>query len=669
MADSDVVPAGEGNLLSAIANPQDPMKQWGGMPGVLNLFSQRAIGQAYQNALNPETGQIDVPTFNNAIINNPLSRLKAQEALQGVGQANFAQQQAMRERINVQNATNGQIRGLLQPLMDMDHVPKEMLQQKLDEANKMGLGDPTMRAKVGDYLAGLPPGADVKPFVNGLGFSAQDIDAAQANYLPQPATHDLGPVILTGATGARAGAHPGAFTATGEPLWKGYTPGQEADIIGSINTYVDGGWKDPDNPAKRKYGLAGQMWKDLDPQHRDPYEMFKLQPPSTAASSQPWTTEQQSKITPPAPVSSAAGTAAPPAGTPTALPETAPPGTPPVSGTAPAIVAQPAAGPTTTGGAVPPPTPALATPAPTPPKPDASRGYEAAPEKDITDSNAAYGTAAANKIGVSQRISPIESARAAMLANPGMQTVGHEGIYQATQVLSAFGAPVPTSMKTNADANQEVAKYLRQYLMNIPGLERSDLERELGESAVAHMGQSRNVILTLLAKAEGLEIMRGMPYDYFVKQHGGDQYAARNDSGNFIPGTAAVQGDQDPTAYGVHALTPEAYKEYVGNLTGFARERFIKSRKLAQQLYPNIQPVAPTTPARAAPGAAAPAASPWITLPRNALTQWWSRPAANMPTGVGASAAPPVAIPPPVPTPGAPATGRRFAPPGGALGP
>lgn len=92
-------------LINQLTNPPDPVRRWGGITGIIDLMSKRAVGQAYQNALNPETGQIDIPTFNQQILSTPLGRLNTPAALQGVGQANYAQQQAAQERIQVQHAT------------------------------------------------------------------------------------------------------------------------------------------------------------------------------------------------------------------------------------------------------------------------------------------------------------------------------------------------------------------------------------------------------------------------------------------------------------------------------------------------------------------------------------------------------------------------------------
>jgi hypothetical protein len=217
-----------------------------------------------------------------------------------------------------------------------------------------------------------------------------------------------------------------------------------------------------------------------------------------------------------------------------------------------------------------------------------------------------------------ERVNPLINVLSVLRANPDLQTSGVATVNDVKQKLAAYGVNVPNM--TDANAYQELAKYLAQYARAIPGASRSDAAALEAAAASPHLEQGRTVIQTLTAKLVGSERLRTADVDYFNKQYP-DAVTAATNAPTFTAVTSPWKAKQDPVAYGMDEMTPQEIKTYYDGLTPAAKQRFEASAKEAYRLYgttpgSNVgRPATPPPTTAPAPTAAPPAPAQTPTPP------------------------------------------------------
>lgn len=188
------------------SNALNPLSIIGAVQGInqAQLFNQEfkarnAIGQAYQNAINPKTGEIDTPTLMRGIQSNPDAGFLAGEASQGA----LARQG---QSISNQNAQLDQsqkqidlLRGIVGPLATKPGVTKNDVINAVVTASRQSPAIPT------------------ELLTNWLGSVPNDSRGIQ-NYVNTTLAQQAGPAGLNRVTGPPVQSGPNAGAQTQMPL-------------------------------------------------------------------------------------------------------------------------------------------------------------------------------------------------------------------------------------------------------------------------------------------------------------------------------------------------------------------------------------------------------------------------------------------------------------------
>ncbi|HKE23193.1 MAG TPA: glucosaminidase domain-containing protein, partial [Bryobacteraceae bacterium] len=201
--------------------------------------------------------------------------------------------------------------------------------------------------------------------------------------------------------------------------------------------------------------------------------------------------------------------------------------------------------------------------------------------------------------GLNARISPLTNVLTILNQHPKLMTgPGQSNWNEWMQAFQAMGINLPASL-TGANAGdvtawQELSKFLKQYDMNIPGSNRSDLERLGTQASQPNTEQGRNAIAILVGKAIGNELMRVAKYRQFQSQNQGVDPAtgwpkAANRAQFYNLETSDWASNQDAMAYASLLMPGEAVGQYLKGLPNDAmRRNFVTSLQDAKRLFPEF---------------------------------------------------------------------------------
>jgi hypothetical protein len=577
---------GYGALINKLANPPNPLTTLGTTVNALTAAKQfqanQAAANAYQQSVDPNTGQFDQNRFNALLSQGPGSwNMGAQMEQSGRG----FQAQGL--------GAQADVTAKLQQL-DVQQAYMAPLLQKANLASQ-GKGPPVTQADVQAALANMPPGIISQQ-------RQADLNQRVAEMGPNS---DYNGMVLGGAYATTAGRD---MLKLQQPQYGGIATGGGYQVT-QANPYAAGGTVTPppgttvpmtltpENRANLSQWLAEPYnWTDQNgkPQQGTKADYYK------SKNINPYTIFGNNTV-PPAgtdPARLVAPQGPPPAATPgqpAAAPPAEPTGRPP----------PPAPGPTGTPAVTP---PAPMTPG-APPVPTA-----ALPAAIVDQGQKDYIAAQAINRTLPERLAPLHNAMGLLRVNPDLQTgPGQQQWNEAvTGAAAALNLPVT---KTTSDY-QELTKYLAQNIRaqgSIAG--QTDLGRlETEASNPNPTTQSRAALQLLIAKSIGAERLRAAGYEYFNQQQGGAAQAAVN-SGRYNIETTDWQKRQDPAAYAVDEMEPQAVRDYYNGLSGTydaktgtvtgAKKQFIDSLRDAKAIY-RIEPNQPAAP----PGTPTPTPTP-----------------------------------------------------------
>jgi hypothetical protein len=550
---------GTGALINRLANPPNPMQQLGqtieGVSALRDFQAKQATADAYRQSVDPTTGQVDVGKFNALLSQNPAGAWNFGPAAQQAGQAIGQQGQGTSAQVKAAQDQLSTISGFLGPLYGDGKSPISVSDATaaLERAKELHIATPEMINNFEQQLSGLGPNGDARNLINGAVF-ATGAGLEQLHLRGQPGYVDVGPGLARTA--------PAAAGSTPDYLPKGLNPENQLALQRYLAEPYD--WTDKEGVEHR--GGTKADW--FAQQGINPFAVY------------------------------GAGNMPTPGSAPS-IPTTGPVGSV-TTGRAPVAPAAPGGGVSPSGGGrgpAPPAPPPVAPPAGEPAAPSTA----ALPAATVKAGQDAYGRDLDMQGTLGTRVGPLESALSVLRANPNLQTVGQDELNQLTQLAHAFKLPIGDI--NNANAYQELGKYLAGYMRNLPGANRSDLASTEAAAASPHIGQGRGAMEDLLAKAVGYERLRAAGVDYFHSQFPDESTAAQN-SGQYNIKTRKWLSTQDPVAYSVDQMTPQQYGEYYSGLSNSDKQKFVASRSEAMKLYPWLK-VGGTPPA-AAPAAAAP---------------------------------------------------------------
>lgn len=583
---------GTSQLINQLTNPPNPMEKFGQTlnfaAGLKQFQANQAGADAYRQSIDPTTGALDMGKFNALMAAGP-GAYNLGAAMQQSGQGVEAQGRGTQADVQAKTAQLEAAGQFMYPLLQKAANPNtpvtpDEVQATLDQAHSMGVLTDQQYQRVSGQLAKLPPGANANGFVLGMNMGnrgAIGLITGNPSYL------------TTGPAAVPVNPAPFAAQPNAPPVQMGLTPQNVAELQKWLAEPYS--WRD--TSAKEHTGTKGDFYTS---RNQNPYKLFGnnnipapgSEPPTGGPVST--VTTGREPVKPPsagaqAPPPSSGGAAAP--GVMGTLPATPPTLPPPAPAAAPVPAPAPAP-------ASPPTAPSPAAPPSAAPPTDTT---VAVPPEQIKVGRDAYQQDQDLQSTLGSRVGPLESALSVLRAHPNMQTVGQDEINQLTQVANAFGFNIGNL--DSANAYQELSKYLEGYLRNLPGANRSDLAQGQAAAASPHIGQGRDAMQLLLAKAVGYERLRAAGYDYFNSQYP-DATAASKDSAQYKTKTASWLAQQDPVAYSVDEMTVPELKSYLSGLTPAAKAKFQASRQNALDLYnwlhpPGMPPA--TTPAPATP--------------------------------------------------------------------
>ena len=540
--------AGTAALINQLMNPPDPFVRAGqaiqGMNALQDYKANAAAAQAYKESIRPD-GSFDQNHFNAIASQLPGGSWKFGTQMQQAGQGLQAQGVGTSADLEAKQAKLNGIAGQLYPLMktvlENGTVTGADLQAAVDQARAMGLTTPDMLANMQKQIDRIGPTGTANDIVRGAMYGtlsgAQKLQALTGT--PYPVNQGTSTIFAQPTPGA---AQPGV-----PAIPMGLDPAQRAKIATDLqqpHPFTD------DDGQHHPTATLGDFYKY---KGINPYAIV---------------TEPTAPM--PRSFGPAPGGAAAPA---------APAGRPPRPGRAgmpgePSGYLTPPAAPGAPGGVVQPP----GTIRPVEPSAGLSPEQVKAGRETYAADLQLHGT-------LGTRVGPLTQALSVLRAHPNMQTVGQEELYQMTQLAHAFGLNVGKLDSANAYA--VLSKNLAQYMQGLPGANRSDLATNTAAASTPHIGQGRGAMEELLAKAVGLERMRTIGIEYFHKQQGGAEKAAKNDAQYFK--TRDWLSKMDPVALAVDQMTPPQLKSYYDGLSATDKERFKASRDEVKKLHPNLK--------------------------------------------------------------------------------
>lgn len=162
-----------------------------------NFQAQQAQANAYQQAIDPQTGAFDQNKFNAALVaQGTRGTWGGGAAMQQAGNATSALGMGTQEQVKAQLAQLGTLNGVLTPLMQQagpdGTIPVEKAQAALDQAHQAGLVNDTFYNQSKAVLGRLQPGENAYPLLDSLRWTTQTAQAQLAGQTPTQEGVDLG---------------------------------------------------------------------------------------------------------------------------------------------------------------------------------------------------------------------------------------------------------------------------------------------------------------------------------------------------------------------------------------------------------------------------------------------------------------------------------------------
>jgi Phage tail lysozyme len=200
-----------------------------------------------------------------------------------------------------------------------------------------------------------------------------------------------------------------------------------------------------------------------------------------------------------------------------------------------------------------------------------------------------YSTDVSREAGFASRIQPFQSALSIINAHPDLKTgpTSQQWNNWAT-TLSQYGIKLPSMPGDTVAAYQELSKALHQGLVNSGAFSGTDMARIEAEASSPNMQQQVEAIRELSARQIGYERFQMARLKQFRSLHPGED---PDQSANQYRGQTSTWAlNLDPVAFGADNLTPQEIATYRKGLTPQQDEKFLRSLKEANRLFPEITP-------------------------------------------------------------------------------
>jgi hypothetical protein len=245
-------------FLNALANPPAANPQYWGqqmqnMNALQDYQAKQATAQAYQQSVDPNTGQIDQAKFNALLAGGP-GAWNAGAAMQQQGQAQGAQAQGSSEQVAGRLAQMKILSGEMTDLLQSGQpITADQIHARLNSLGQEGIITPAAMNGINADLNSQPPGADLTGWLRN--HYATNLSASEAlkNVTSQPQTIDQGDrkIVVEGNPNLPGGRRVGTS----------YVQGQAPPALGTTVTiqYSDGTTKQvtPDQVQSELGGNPG----------------------------------------------------------------------------------------------------------------------------------------------------------------------------------------------------------------------------------------------------------------------------------------------------------------------------------------------------------------------------------------------------------------------------
>jgi hypothetical protein len=219
---------GTAQLLNQLTNPPNPMdylqKATNALTSMRDFQSNQAAAQAYQQSVDPDTGQFDINKFNAIASQLPGGSWRFGQQMLQSGQGQQAQGQGTTAQTDAARAQLGLLSGYMTPLLQAANngqpVTPDQVKSVLD--NAIGL-TPQMKQAVLTKLGTLQPGQNANGLLIGWQFATQSGEGQATRLYP--------------------------------------TVGQNVDISKWLTEQTQ--WPDPNDPTKIHYGTNGDRLREL----------------------------------------------------------------------------------------------------------------------------------------------------------------------------------------------------------------------------------------------------------------------------------------------------------------------------------------------------------------------------------------------------------------------
>ena len=587
--------------LQGIARPYVPnwTATYEGINALRDLQAKNALAGIYRQAIDPNTGAFDQSRFNAMVGQSPEASWNAGAAMQQSGQAMAAQGVGAQEQFNAQQQRLTALSGLATPFMERAEAGGSVSMEELS-----GLVDQARRANLitdGDVYQAkslmTQPGANPTDILRGWYFrnysALQQMSQAKGMGLPYQLTppEALAPRVVningvpTTVPSGRLMGVPGlggvSATGLGGTGFGGTAglnvAGKEA-ALANIMQRESGGRDVPnaqygEHAGGGYYQIVPSTWAEGKalagiPANQYPVATgapFAVQHAVASAlwdryGETPWAasagnasrfsgfdaiqTARRNAFATPAPYQVAsAGSAIPP-------PPTAAPGVRPAGGVQ----------------------PGWAYPAPGEPELYGVSGKQYSEDLDRERTFA-------------RRTFPLKNTIELLASHPDLATGPGQSEWNSwMQALSAVGIPLPSAWQNPGyqGAWQELGKYLADWQMQQPGADQTDLSRMQNAARNPTTQMGRDAILTLAARAYGVELFQIAALQHFRELHpdNPDAYNAM-----YRRETNQWMRDQDLTAYAANLLPLEVTQRYYKSLDEVGKRRYDQSLVYANKYF------------------------------------------------------------------------------------
>jgi hypothetical protein len=217
-----------GNYINQLMNPPDPNARFNSALQGLDAYKQfqanQAAASAYQQSVDPTTGEFDQGKFNALASQAPGGAWKFGAQMQQAGLGLQAQGAGTQAWVTAQRDQLGLLNGYLTPLLQKANSGAAVSPDEVRSVLNNAIGiTPQMKAAAEAKLASLQPGQSVNDLLRGFQFATQSGESQASRLYP--------------------------------------TVGQNVDISKWLTEQTQ--WPDPNDPTKIHYGTNGDRLREL----------------------------------------------------------------------------------------------------------------------------------------------------------------------------------------------------------------------------------------------------------------------------------------------------------------------------------------------------------------------------------------------------------------------